>query len=212
MQISSLFFAENLVYVKKKLYLCALFYKIDMNVIKTPIEGLLVIEPQVFRDARGYFVETYNEQRYRDAGIDARFVQDNQSCSSYGVVRGLHFQRPPYAQAKLVCCTVGRVLDVAVDLRPDSPTYGKWYSVELSEENKRQFFIPRGFAHGFSVLSESAIFTYKCDNLYHPEADGGILLNDPTLAIDWRIPEAQRIISDKDKKHPSFDEYTRNRQ
>lgn len=183
-----------------------------MEIIKTPIEGLWVIEPKVFRDARGYFVETYNEQRYREAGIDARFVQDNQSCSSYGVVRGLHFQKPPYSQAKLVCCTVGRVLDVAVDLRPDSPTYGQWYGVELSEENKRQFFIPRGFAHGFSVLSENAIFTYKCDNLYHPEADGGILLNDPTLAIDWRIPEAQRIISDKDKKHPTFDEYTRNRQ
>ena len=177
-----------------------------MNIIKTPIEGLLVIEPRVFRDSRGYFVETYNEQRYKEAGIDAQFVQDNQSCSSYGVVRGLHFQRAPYAQAKLVCCTVGRVLDVAVDLREGSKTYGEWYAVELSEENKHQFFIPRGFAHGFSVLSESAIFTYKCDNLYHPEADGGILLNDPTLAIDWRIPEAQRIISDKDKKHPTLKE------
>jgi dTDP-4-dehydrorhamnose 3,5-epimerase len=183
-----------------------------MEIIKTPIEGLLVIEPQVFRDARGYFVETYNEERYRKAGIDTIFVQDNQSCSSYGVVRGLHFQKPPYEQAKLVCCTVGRVLDVAVDLRPDSPTYGQWYGVELSEENKRQFFIPKGFAHGFSVLSESAIFTYKCDNVYHPEAEGGILLNDPKLAIDWRIPEEVRIISTKDTKHPTFDEYTRNRQ
>lgn len=183
-----------------------------MEIIKTPIEGLLVLEPRVFRDARGYFVETYNEKRYREAGIDAQFVQDNQSCSSYGVVRGLHFQKPPYAQAKLVCCTVGRVLDVAVDLRPESPTYGQWYGVELSEENKRQFFIPKGFAHGFSVLSESAIFTYKCDEFYHPEAEGGIQLNDPTLAIDWRIPETARIISDKDTKHPTFDEYTRNRQ
>jgi len=173
-----------------------------MNIIKTPIDGLLVIEPQVFNDARGYFVETYNEQRYRDAGIDARFVQDNQSCSSYGVVRGLHFQRPPYTQAKLVCCTVGRVLDVAVDLRKNSPTFGQWYSVELSEENKRQFFIPRGFAHGFSVLSEQAIFTYKCDNLYHPEADGGLLLGDPDLAIDWQVPEELRILSEKDQKHP----------
>jgi len=182
-----------------------------MNIIKTPIEGLLIIEPRVFRDARGYFVETYNEARYKEAGIDAQFVQDNQSCSSYGVVRGLHFQKPPYSQAKLVCCTVGRVLDVAVDLREGSKTYGQWFSVELSEENKRQFFIPKGFAHGFSVLSESAIFTYKCDEFYHPEADAGILLNDPTLAIDWRIPEAQRIISEKDKKHPTFDEYTRNR-
>ena len=183
------------------------FEKMVMNIIKTPIEGLLVIEPQVFKDARGYFVETYNEKRYHDAGIDAQFVQDNQSCSSYGVVRGLHFQRPPYSQAKLVCCTVGRVLDVAVDLRKSSPTYGQWFGVELSEDNKRQFFIPRGFAHGFSVLSNQAIFTYKCDNLYHPEADGGILLNDPDLAIDWQIPEDLRIISDKDTKHPLLKDF-----
>ena len=183
------------------------FEKMAMNIIKTPIEGLLVIEPQVFTDARGYFVETYNEKRYHDAGIDAQFVQDNQSCSSYGVVRGLHFQRPPYSQAKLVCCTVGRVLDVAVDLRKSSPTYGQWFGVELSEDNKRQFFIPRGFAHGFSVLSNQAIFTYKCDNLYHPEADGGILLSDPDLAIDWQIPEDLRIISDKDTKHPLLKDF-----
>ena len=175
---------------------------LDMNIIKTPIEGLLVIEPQVFKDARGYFVETYNEQRYREAGIDTVFVQDNQSCSSYGVVRGLHFQRPPYSQAKLVCCTVGRVLDVAVDLRKNSPTYGKWYSVELSEENKRQFYVPRGFAHGFSVLSETAIFTYKCDNFYHTEADGGILLSDPILNIDWQVPADKMILSEKDQHHP----------
>lgn len=174
----------------------------DMNIIKTPIDGLLIIEPRVFTDQRGYFIETYNEKRYRDAGITAQFVQDNQSCSTYGVVRGLHFQRPPYAQAKLVCCTRGRVLDVAVDLRKDSPTYGQWFSVELNEENHRQFFIPRGFAHGFSVLSETAIFTYKCDDFYHPEADGGILLSDPALHIDWQIPEEMRIISDKDTKHP----------
>jgi len=173
-----------------------------MNVLRTPIEGLLVIEPQVFRDARGYFVETYKEQRYQEAGISARFVQDNQSCSCYGVVRGLHFQRPPYTQAKLVCCTQGKVLDVAVDLRKDSPTYGQWYSVELTEENKRQFYIPRGFAHGFSVLSEKAVFTYKCDNLYHPEADGGLLLSDPELKIDWQVPEKDRILSEKDTKHP----------
>ena len=173
-----------------------------MNVIKTPIEGLLILEPKVFRDARGYFVETYNEQRYREAGIEAHFVQDNQSCSSYGVVRGLHFQLPPYTQAKLVCCTVGRVLDVAVDLRKGSPTFGQWFGVELNEENKRQFFVPRGFAHGFSVLSDQAIFTYKCDNPYHPEADGGILLNDPDLGIDWQVPEELRILSEKDKKHP----------
>lgn len=189
------------IYAKKIVTLHA-FLKMNMNIITTPIEGLLVIEPQVFQDARGYFVETYNEKRYRDAGINTVFVQDNQSCSGYGVVRGLHFQRPPYSQAKLVCCTVGRVLDVAVDLRKNSPTFGQWFSVELTEENKRQFYIPKGFAHGFSVLSDQAIFTYKCDELYHPEADGGILLNDPSLAIDWQIPEELRIISDKDKKHP----------
>ena len=175
-----------------------------MNVIKTPIEGLLIIEPRVFHDARGYFVETYNEQRYREAGVDATFVQDNQSCSTYGVVRGLHFQKPPYTQAKLVSCTKGRVLDVAVDLRKESPTYGKWYAVELSEENHRQFYIPRGFAHGFSVLSEQAVFTYKCDNLYHPEAEGGLLLSDPDVAIDWQVPEDKRVISEKDTKHPLF--------
>ena len=175
-----------------------------MNIIQTPIEGLLVIEPQVFKDARGYFVETYNAQRYREAGIDTQFVQDNQSCSSYGVVRGLHFQKPPYAQAKLVCCTVGRVLDVALDLRKNSSTFGQWYGVELSEDNKRQFFIPKGFAHGFSVLSNQAIFTYKCDEVYHPEAEGGLLLSDPDIAIDWQVPEELRIISEKDKKHPLF--------
>lgn len=173
-----------------------------MNIISTSIEGLLVIEPKVFEDARGYFVETYNEQRYREAGITAQFVQDNQSCSCYGVVRGLHFQRPPYTQAKLVCCTEGRVLDVAVDLRKDSPTYGKWYAVELSAENHRQFYLPRGFAHGFSVLSEKAVFSYKCDNLYHPEADGGILLSDPDIAVDWQVPADKMILSEKDQHHP----------
>ena len=206
--MSAFFFA----YLKKKQYLCTPFYKSYivnrkivnhfMNIIKTPIEGLLVIEPQVFNDARGYFVETYNEQRYREAGIEAAFVQDNQSCSSYGVVRGLHFQRPPYTQAKLVTCTVGKVLDIAVDLRKESPTFGKWFGIELSEENHRQFYIPRGFAHGFSVLSEKAVFSYKCDNLYHPEADGGLLLSDPDLAIDWHIPAEERIISEKDTRHP----------
>ncbi|MCQ2333833.1 MAG: dTDP-4-dehydrorhamnose 3,5-epimerase [Paludibacteraceae bacterium] len=173
-----------------------------MNIITTPIEGLLIIEPKVFPDARGYFVETYNEQRYREAGITAHFVQDNQSSSCYGVVRGLHFQRPPYTQAKLVCCTEGRVLDVAVDLRKQSPTYGQWFAVELSADNHRQFFLPRGFAHGFSVLSEKAIFSYKCDNFYHPEADGGILLSDPDIAIDWQIPADKMILSDKDRRHP----------
>ena len=173
-----------------------------MNIRKTEIEGLLVIEPQMFKDARGWFMETYNEQRYREAGIDVRFVQDNQSCSCYGVVRGLHFQRPPYTQAKLVSCTHGRVFDVAVDIRKGSPTYGQWYGVELSEENHLQFFIPHGFAHGFSVLSEQAVFSYKCDNFYHPASVSGILLSDPALAIDWQIPEADRILSEKDTKHP----------
>ena len=173
-----------------------------MEVIKTPIEGLLIIEPRVFTDARGFFVESYNEERYRAAGIDTRFVQDNLSASSYGVVRGLHFQRPPYTQAKLVTCIEGCVLDIAVDLRKDSPTFGQHVAVELSAKNHRQFFIPKGFAHGFSVLSEHALFSYKCDEVYHPEVDGGILLSDPALAIDWRIPEAERILSDKDTKHP----------
>ena len=173
-----------------------------MQVIKTPLEGVLVIEPKVFKDSRGFFVETYNEERYMQAGITARFVQDNMSASTYGVVRGLHFQRPPYTQAKLVSCIEGEVLDVAVDLRKDSPTYGQWYSVVLSAENHRQFFIPRGFAHGFSALSPTAIFAYKCDNLYHPEADGGLMLNDPILNIDWRVPKDQMILSDKDKNHP----------
>lgn len=161
-----------------------------------------MIEPQVFGDNRGFFCETYNEERYKAAGITTDFVQDNMSSSTYGVVRGLHFQRPPYTQAKLVSCVVGKVLDVAVDLRKDSPTFGQWYSVELSAENHRQFFIPRGFAHGFSVLSETAVFTYKCDNLYHPEADGGLLLTDPALNIDWQVPADKMILSEKDKKHP----------
>lgn len=175
-----------------------------MNVIETPIEGLLIVEPQVFGDARGYFVETYNEARYAAAGITARFVQDNQSMSSYGVVRGLHFQKPPYSQAKLVSCVEGSVLDVAVDLRSGSPTYGQHVAVVLSADNHRQFFIPKGFAHGFSVLSERALFSYKCDELYHPEAEGGILLSDPDLGIDWQIPADKMNLSAKDTKHPLF--------
>ena len=173
-----------------------------MNIIPTPIEGLLVIEPQVFRDARGYFVETYNRQRYLDAGITAEFVQDNQSCSSYGVVRGLHFQRPPFTQSKLVRCVRGSVLDVAVDLRKGSPTYGKHMAVELTEDNHRQLFIPKGFAHGFMVLSPSAIFTYKVDNVYAPQADAGILFNDPDINIQWPISSDKMLLSEKDKKHP----------
>ncbi len=173
-----------------------------MELIATPIKDLLIIKPRVFADARGYFLETYNAERYHEAGIAQNFLQDNMSKSSYGVVRGLHFQRPPYSQSKLVSVTVGRVWDVAVDLRKGSPTYGQWHGVELTDENHLQFLIPRGFAHGFSVLSETAIFTYKCDNLYHPEADGGIMFNDPDLAIDWKIPAEKMLLSDKDTKHP----------
>ena len=173
-----------------------------MQVIETPIAGLYVIEPDVYKDARGLFEETYNEARYAGIGIPSRFVQDNISWSSYGVVRGLHYQRGEWWQAKLVSCLVGRVLDVAVDLRKGSPTYGRWYSVELSDENHRQLFLPRGFAHGFSVLSERALFSYKCDNLYHKEAEGGILLSDSDLAIDWRVPMEDRILSEKDTHYP----------
>ena len=173
-----------------------------MNIIKTPIEGLLVIEPDVFRDSRGFFFEVYNASRYKAAGILSDFVQDNMSQSSYGVVRGLHFQKGDWAQAKLVSCTVGCVLDVAVDLRKGSRTYGQWYGVEISDENHRQMYIPRGFAHGFSVLSEKALFTYKCDNPFHKESEGGILLSDGDLAIDWRVPATDRILSDKDKQYP----------
>jgi dTDP-4-dehydrorhamnose 3,5-epimerase len=173
-----------------------------MEILETPIKDLLIIKPRVFNDARGYFFETYNAERYHEAGIAQDFVQDNLSKSSFGVVRGLHFQRAPYSQSKLVSVTVGRVWDVAVDLRAGSPTYGQWYGVELTDENHLQYLIPRGFAHGFSVLSETAIFTYKCDNLYHPEADGGIMFNDPDLGIDWKIPAEKMLLSEKDTKHP----------
>ena len=178
-----------------------------MNIIQTDIEGLLILEPRVFQDARGYFFESFSQRDF-DAqvapllGHTVNFVQDNESMSSYGVVRGLHFQNPPYTQAKLVRCVQGRVLDVAVDIRKGSPTFMQHVAVEISEENHLQFFIPKGFAHGFSVLSERAVFAYKCDNLYHPEAEGGVLLSDPDLAIDWQIPEELRIISAKDTKHP----------
>ncbi|MCM1034589.1 MAG: dTDP-4-dehydrorhamnose 3,5-epimerase [Paludibacter sp.] len=175
-----------------------------MNVIETGFDGLLIVEPDIFGDARGFFCETYNRERYEAAGIMQRFLQDNMSCSSYGVVRGLHFQRPPYAQAKLVSCIMGEVLDVAVDLRTESKTFGRWFSVRLSADNHRQFLIPQGFAHGFSVLSEKAVFTYKCDNLYHPESEGGILLSDPDLHIDWQVSTDKMILSDKDKRHPLF--------
>lgn len=179
---------------------------ITMNIIKTDIDGVLIIEPQVFGDSRGWFCEIYNEERYRAAGIDVMFVQDNQSFSSYGVVRGLHFQKPPFTQAKLVSCVIGEVLDVALDLRPDSHSFGKHVAVRLSADNKRQLFLPKGFAHGFSVLSERALFSYKCDEFYHPEADGGILLTDKQLNIDWLIPQEKMILSEKDKRQPKLSE------
>lgn len=175
-----------------------------MNVIKTDIEGLVVIEPKVFGDSRGYFFESYNSKAFEEAVGDITFVQDNESMSSYGVVRGLHYQKPPHAQAKLVRVVKGKVLDVAVDLRKDSPTFGRHVAVELSEENHRQLFIPRGFAHGFSVLSDEAVFQYKCDNYYAPHSEGAIAWDDPDLAIDWRIPAEMAILSEKDRNHPMF--------
>ncbi len=173
-----------------------------MDIIKTDIEGVVIIEPRIFKDSRGYFFESFSKREFDEKVAPVDFVQDNESCSSYGVMRGLHFQRPPYAQAKLVRCVRGAVLDVAVDLRLGSPTYGQHVAVELSEDNHRQFFIPRGFAHGFAVLSDTAIFQYKCDNYYHPEVDGGISIKDPSLGIDWRIDPTEAILSEKDLRHP----------
>lgn len=171
-----------------------------MKVTNTDIDGLLIIEPRIFEDSRGYFFESFSQQEFDEKVRPITFVQDNESKSSYGVMRGLHFQCPPYAQSKLVRCVRGAVLDVAVDIRKGSPTYGKHISVELTEDNHRQFFIPRGFAHGFAVLSNVAIFQYKCDNFYHPEADGGINILDDSLGIDWRVKE-NAILSEKDTKH-----------
>jgi dTDP-4-dehydrorhamnose 3,5-epimerase len=172
-----------------------------MEVIKTAIEGLVIIEPKVFKDARGYFFESFSQREFEEKVRKVNFVQDNESMSSYGVIRGLHFQRPPFTQSKLMRCTKGKVLDVAVDIRKGSPTYGQHVAVELSEENHRQVFIPRGFAHGFSVLSKEAIIQYKCDNFYAPEADGGISIKDESLGIDWKIPTENAILSEKDIKH-----------
>ena len=170
-----------------------------MEVIKTGIEGVYIIEPKVFNDQRGYFFESFSQKEFEAKIGPVNFVQDNESKSSYGVVRGLHYQKPPYTQSKLVRCVVGRVLDVAVDIRKGSPTYGQHVAVELSAENHRQLFIGKGFAHGFSVLSETAIFQYKCDDFYHPEAEGGIQLADPELGIDWQVPIAKAILSEKDR-------------
>ncbi len=173
-----------------------------METIKTDIEGVVIIEPRIFKDARGYFFESYSKKEFDEKVAPVDFVQDNESCSTRGVMRGLHFQRPPYTQAKLVRCVKGAVLDVAVDIRKGSPTYGRHVAVELTEDNHRQFFIPKGFAHGFAVLSDVAVFQYKCDEFYHPEADGGISILDDTLGIDWQIDPAEAILSDKDKNHP----------
>lgn len=178
-----------------------------MNVIKTDIEGVVILEPRVFNDSRGYFFESYNKKNFDSEVCPVEFVQDNESCSSRGVMRGLHFQRPPHAQAKLVRCVRGAVLDVAVDIRKGSPTFGKYVSCLLTEENHRQFFIPRGFAHGFAVISDTAVFQYKCDNYYAPEADGGISILDPSLGIDWGFPFEEAILSDKDRKHPLLKDF-----
>ena len=177
-----------------------------INVIKTAIEGVVIIEPKVFGDARGYFFESFSERDFNEAmtpilGHGIKFVQDNESMSTYGVLRGLHFQTPPFTQSKLVRCVKGAVLDVAVDIRKGSHTYGQHVAVELTEDNHRQFFVPRGFAHGFAVLSEIAVFQYKCDNFYAPDNDGGVSIVDDSLGIDWRIPVEKALLSEKDTKH-----------
>ena len=176
-----------------------------MNIIKTAIEGVVIIEPRLFKDERGYFFESFNQKEFEEQVCKTTFVQDNESRSSYGVIRGLHFQKPPFAQSKLVRVIKGAVLDVAVDIRKGSPTFGKHVAVELTEDNHLQFFIPRGFAHGFSVLSEEVIFQYKCDNFYAPQCEGAIAWNDPELGIDWRIPLDKAILSNKDGKHHGFE-------
>lgn len=172
-----------------------------MEVVKTNIEGVVILKPTVYKDSRGYFFESFSQREFEEKVCRVVFVQDNESMSSYGVMRGLHFQRPPYSQSKLVRCVKGKVLDVAVDIRKGSPTYGKHVSALLSEDNHSQFFIPRGFAHGFAVLSEKAVFQYKCDNFYHPESEGGISITDDSLCIDWQIPMGKALLSEKDIHH-----------
>lgn len=178
-----------------------------MAFIKTSLPGLLIFEPTVFEDNRGYFFESFNQKIFQQAGIDINFVQDNQSYSKYGVIRGLHYQLQPHAQAKLICVLYGKILDVVVDIRKGSPTFGKQFFIELSAENRKQLFIPKGFAHGFSVLSEKAEVFYKCDDFYNKDCEAGILYNDAELKIDWGIPEDKRIISEKDLQLPSFSEH-----
>ncbi len=178
-----------------------------MEKISTPLKDCFVLKPRVFSDARGTFYETYNEKTFKEVGgIEVNFVQDNQSISTYGVLRGLHFQRGEMAQAKLVRATLGRVLDIVVDIRKGSPTFGKSYSIELNDENNLQLFVPRGFAHGFITLTEKAIFTYKCDNFYDKSSEGGIIYNDATLSLDWHLPKEEFIISEKDLQLPGFEE------
>lgn len=177
-----------------------------MNIIKTNIDQIVIIEPQIYSDSRGYFFESFNQKEFEEKICKTTFVQDNESKSSFGVLRGLHFQKPPFAQSKLVRVVKGSVLDVAVDIRTGSPTFGQHVSIELTEDNHRQFFIPRGFAHGFSVLSEEVIFQYKCDNLYAPQYEGAIAWDDPDLGIDWRIPKDMVLLSEKDKTHPRLKE------
>lgn len=178
-----------------------------MTIENTPLKDCFILHPTVFEDERGYFYEKFNEQKFHElTGMNGHFVQDNISKSSYGVLRGLHLQKGEHAQAKLVSCLEGKVWDVAVDVRPDSPGFGAWYGVELTGENKVQFYIPRGFAHGFAVLSETAIFAYKCDNFYNKTSEGGILWNDPDLAIDWKLPLDKIILSEKDKIQKTFKE------
>ena len=169
-----------------------------MDVIKTEIDGVVILEPVMFKDARGYFFESFSQREFEEKVRKINFVQDTESMSSYGVMRGLHFQHPPFTQSKLVRCVKGAVLDVAVDIRKGSPTYGQHVAVELTEDNHRQFFVPRGFAHGFAVLSETAVFQYKCDNFYTPQADGGISIKDESLDIDWKIPIDKALLSEKD--------------
>ena len=178
-----------------------------MEVIKTAIDGVVIIEPKVFKDQRGYFFESFSQREFEAKVRKINFVQDNESMSSYGVMRGLHFQRPPYTQSKLVRCVRGKVLDVAVDIRKGSPTYGQHVAVELSEDNHRQFFVPRGFAHGFAVLTDTAVFQYKCDNFYAPQADGGISIKDESLGIDWKIPTDMAILSEKDTLHSCLKDF-----
>jgi dTDP-4-dehydrorhamnose 3,5-epimerase len=177
-----------------------------VKIIETPLSGLLILEPQVFEDTRGYFFESYQQQRYIDAGIESHFIQDNESKSGRGVVRGLHYQLDPFAQAKLVRVVQGAVYDVAVDLRKGSPTFGQWYGLELNSNSKKQLYVPRGFAHGFSVLSEVAVFTYKCDNPYNRDAERAINAFDPKLAIDWQLNESEWKVSEKDQVAPLFDD------